>query len=208
MLPPKRLTFRRVCGCERESRPWGAKWWIITCSGSRNECLGFKDWSSGAIFYFNSRKRWLRCCTTVNNGVASSLSSSKCICSFATRITKIYMPLKTTASFERWYLEQVSQHLSIFSKDKPLGLRHGWLKISGSPRYPHYDWLGDGQAWPRSLHGIWVNALGLSHLSIPILKLRLLNCEMRNASFMFLLLLRDCRLEQGSVRQNNWLNQS
>ena len=78
--------------------------------------------------------------TDMNYSVASSLSWSKFIYNLETCM-RIRGPPKTTASFKRWTPWTVLDKSTCTYIPQGLAPRFpdGWLKISGSPKYPHHD---------------------------------------------------------------------
>lgn len=110
-------------------------------------------------------------------GVAPFLSWSKSICDPDMGIMRIGGLRRLLPSFEGEHMnttDKAGQHLSL--QGQAPRFPHGWLKISGSPRYLHYDCVHQKQVLGRSpnpstlqtlssltwsFHGIWVKALGL-----------------------------------------------
>jgi hypothetical protein len=75
--------------------------------------------------------------TTVNYGVASS---SLCAESQIGITRRIRGTLKKQAPFIRGHLAGVNlERKGAFQEQTPDKI-HGWLKLFGSPGYPHYDW--------------------------------------------------------------------
>ena len=107
-----------------------------------------------AVHRFRSRmkkKRWLWCfhwrevwCCIISSWTKSTSSPKS-------SITKIRGPLKTTASFQKWTpwtCADKRAHIYL-PNGQVLRFQHGWLKISNSHGYPHYDWVD--QVLGRSL---------------------------------------------------------